>query len=98
MKKYVVENPWHGVKKGQVIETDSLHPSLVDHVRPPYDVADELKADEQGDTSKPKTVKELQAEIKTSTNLDYLYELVDDERAGVRDAAQKRIDELEADE
>lgn len=31
-KKYIVKNPWHGVKKGDVIETDKLHPAVKPHV------------------------------------------------------------------
>uniref|UniRef100_UPI003F58F34C hypothetical protein n=1 Tax=Vibrio cholerae TaxID=666 RepID=UPI003F58F34C len=32
--KYIVEIPWHGVKKGQVVELEKLHPSLKSNVRP----------------------------------------------------------------
>lgn len=33
MAKYEVMKPWHGVKVGQVFETDQLHPALKSHVR-----------------------------------------------------------------
>jgi hypothetical protein len=33
MPKYEVMKPWHGVKVGDIIETDSLHPALASHVR-----------------------------------------------------------------
>lgn len=32
MTKYVVKRPWHGVSKGDVIETDKLHPALLPNV------------------------------------------------------------------
>lgn len=32
--KYIVEIPWHGVKKGQIVELKKLHPSLKSNVRP----------------------------------------------------------------
>lgn len=32
MIKYLVKRPWHGVKKGDVIETDKLHPALLPNV------------------------------------------------------------------
>ena len=33
MKKYLVVNPWLGVKKGDVIETDSIHPAIAADVK-----------------------------------------------------------------
>lgn len=32
--QYIVEIPWHGVKKGQLVELKKLHPSLKSNVRP----------------------------------------------------------------
>lgn len=32
MTKYLVKRPWHGVSKGDVIETDKLHPALLPNV------------------------------------------------------------------
>lgn len=32
MTKYIVKRPWHGVSKGDVIETDKLHPALLPNV------------------------------------------------------------------
>lgn len=32
MIKYLVKRPWHGVSKGDVIETDKLHPALLPNV------------------------------------------------------------------
>lgn len=31
-QKYIVKTPWHGVSKGDVIETDKLNPALAAHV------------------------------------------------------------------
>jgi len=33
-KKYVVNIPWNGVKKGQVVEFEKLHPALKANVSP----------------------------------------------------------------
>lgn len=32
MTKYIVKRPWHGVSKGDVIETNKLHPALLPNV------------------------------------------------------------------
>ena len=32
MTKYLVKQPWHGVNKGDVIETNKLHPALLPNV------------------------------------------------------------------
>ena len=32
MIKYIVKRPWHGVSKGDVIETDKLHLALLPNV------------------------------------------------------------------
>lgn len=32
--KYIVEIPWHGVKKGQMVEFEKLHPALKANVKP----------------------------------------------------------------
>lgn len=45
---------------------------------------------------KPKTVKELEAEIAVMTDLDALIALSEDERAGVKKAVEARLTELEA--
>lgn len=34
MTKYLVKRPWHGVKVGDIIETESLHAALLPHVEP----------------------------------------------------------------
>ncbi|HGF7373669.1 TPA: hypothetical protein AB5C23_001295 [Vibrio cholerae] len=36
--KYIVEIPWHGVKKGAIVELKELHPSLKANVRPYIEV------------------------------------------------------------
>ena len=44
--RYVVVIPWHGVKKGDVVQTDKLHPALLPNVKPapaPEPVADKAK-------------------------------------------------------
>ena len=33
MAKYEVMKPWHGVKSGEVVDIETLHPSLKPHVR-----------------------------------------------------------------
>lgn len=44
MAKYIVNIPWHGVKKGQVVELKTLHPSLKANVTPmPETAQGELK-------------------------------------------------------
>lgn len=39
--KYIVEIPWHGVKKGQVVTLKKLHPSLKANVKPYVEVESE---------------------------------------------------------
>lgn len=34
MAKYEVIKSWHGVKSGEVVDIETLHPSLKPHVRP----------------------------------------------------------------
>ena len=34
MTAYRVKRPWFGVRVGDVVETDSLHPALASHVEP----------------------------------------------------------------
>ncbi|EKO3964608.1 hypothetical protein EI372_07945 [Vibrio fluvialis] len=36
--KYIVEIPWHGVKKGAIVELKELHPSLKANVKPYIEV------------------------------------------------------------
>lgn len=46
-KKYVVNIPWSGVKKGQVVEFENLHPALKANVSPYVEIdnsEDEEKA------------------------------------------------------
>lgn len=46
-KKYVVNIPWNGVKKGQVVEFEELHPALKANVSPYVEIdnsEDEEKA------------------------------------------------------
>lgn len=33
MSRYLVMRPWGNVQKGEVIESDSLHPALLPHVQ-----------------------------------------------------------------
>lgn len=33
MPKYLVINPWHGVKEGQTVELEKLHPAIAPNVR-----------------------------------------------------------------
>ncbi|MGT5975017.1 glycoprotein [Escherichia coli] len=33
MAKYEVIKPWHGVKSGEIVDIETLHPSLKPHVR-----------------------------------------------------------------
>lgn len=42
MPKYEVVRPWHGVKKGDVVEIKNLHPALKSNVRPLKGVIAEL--------------------------------------------------------
>ena len=43
MTKYLVKRPWHGVSKGDVIETDKLHPALLPNVEVFIEQAEELE-------------------------------------------------------
>lgn len=44
MAKYIVNIPWHGVKKGQIIELEKVHPSLKSNVVPMPEGDDEAEA------------------------------------------------------
>ena len=58
-KKYEVVIPWNGVSKGDVLELDSVHPSLVANLR---EVVAEKRA--EGPSESKKIVAEARAEAK----------------------------------
>ena len=48
MTKYIVKRPWYGVSKGDVIETDKLHPALLPNVEAVDDRHFEVATPSQG--------------------------------------------------
>lgn len=50
MPKFMVKHPWHGVKKGQIIELEKVHPSLKANVVPMPEGDDEAEAKASAET------------------------------------------------
>lgn len=44
MAKYIVRHAWHGVKKGEIVELEKVHPSLKANVMPLPEDSDEAEA------------------------------------------------------
>lgn len=52
MAKYEVIRPWHGVKRGQVIELDKMNPAFKSNLRPVRDEAELVPATPEATTPK----------------------------------------------
>lgn len=50
MPKFIVKHPWHGVKKGQVVELEKVHPSLKANVIPMPEDSGEAEAKANAET------------------------------------------------
>lgn len=82
MAKYQVKKAWYGVKVGQVVELEKLHPSLKSHV------IELTEQDDEGNqvelTTKERKAKiaerltELGIEFKATFGIDKLIELLPD--------------------
>lgn len=60
-KKYVVNIPWNGVKKGQVVEFENLHPALKANVSP-YVELDGAEDEEKAKSVADKIIADAKAE------------------------------------
>lgn len=84
MARYEVVRPWHGVKLGDVFETEKLHPSLKSNVRPIKGQAAELVPATPGAKTEPanrksavcKRLKELEIQFDGRKGVDELIELL----------------------
>lgn len=81
--KYEVIRPWHGVKKGAVVDLKRLHPALKANVRPLHGEAAELVPATPGDKLPKKgeiakRLKELEIEFDGRKSAEELVALLPD--------------------